>query len=200
MHEYKTRNDFIGVLQGLGDTDVRKLSKDLRTSVECMRIEQHLRSGHDPEPAYESRLRVWVRTFLDVESFVGVHGNVPRENNRKKQDGDEGRLAFWLRYQRRRAIAIDLCTYQRVSLESLSGFSWAPLEETWEAHFVEYEQFLERERRVPRYRSAEVDERRLAAWAAKQRHAFKRARLDEARVEKLNSLATRVLSTRKTPL
>lgn len=110
----------------------------------------------------------------------------------------ETRLAYWLRYQRQRAIAGDLCTYQQLSLDALDGFTWAPVDDAWDARFEAYEQFLQQERRAPRYRAADPEERRLAAWAAKQRHAAKRGRLDETRIERLASLSIRVLPTRRT--
>lgn len=85
-----------------------------------------------------------MKTLLDVDAFVERHGALPKENNRKPQDVEETRLAFWLRYQRRRAIAGDLCTYQQLSLDALDGFSWAPVDDAWDAHFEAYEQFLRR--------------------------------------------------------
>lgn len=200
MHENTTRAQFVIELEQLQDRDPATLSADLRASLECWRIEQLLQSSHSPEVGRKSRLTVWVGTFLDVASFVDVHGDVPRENNRKEQDAEEARLAFWLRYQRRRAIANDLSTYQRLSIESLPGFSWAPADESWDANFAAYEEFLNYERRAPRYRSTDRMERRLAAWAAKQRHALKQGRLEGARVQKLDTLSIRVLPTRRTPL
>lgn len=202
MHDDESRSRLIAQLQNLENLenrDPRTLSKDLRNSLTCWQIERRLRSGLPADPNQSRRLSTWITTLLDVDAFVAVRGVLPRENNRKRQDPEEARLAFWLRYQRRRAIAGDLCTYQQLSLDALTGFSWAPVDDAWDANFVAYERFLDRERRAPRYRATDLGERRLAAWAAKQRHAAKRGRLDEARTERLGTLSIRILPTRRTP-
>lgn len=50
---------------------------------------------------------------------------------------------------------------------------------------------------VRRGRAPDPDERRLAAWAAKQRYAAKRGRLFETRIDRLNNLSIRILPTRR---
>lgn len=200
MHDNEPRSRLIAELQTLEDRDPRTLSTDLRASLICWQIEQLLQTNRSAEPDENRRLTAWVRTLLDVHAFVEAHGALPRENNRKQQAKEELRLAFWLRYQRRRALAGDLCSYQQVSLDALEGYRWAPVDDAWDANFIAYESFLGREHRAPRYRSEDSEERRLAAWSAKQRHAFKRGRLDETRVDRLSTLSIRILPTRRRTL
>lgn len=197
MHDHESQSRLVAELQKLEGNDPRTLSKDLRASLSCWQIEQRLRT-HLPGPSDTNlRLTVWMKTLLEVEVYLDRHGVLPRENNRKPQDAEETRLAYWLRYQRRRAIAGDLCTYQRLSLDALDGFKWVPVDDAWDANFEAYEEFLQRERRAPRYRAPDPEERRLAAWAAKQRYAAKRGRLDESRIDRLSILSIRILPTRR---
>lgn len=197
MHDNKSLARLIAELRNLDDRDPRTLSKDLRTSLTCWRIEQRLRAGLPVDNESYRRLTAWVRTLIEVGSYLGTHGGLPRENNRHPQDTEEARLAFWLRYQRRRAIARDLCSYQQASLSCLDGFSWAPIDDAWDSKFEAYKRFLEREQRSPRYRSTAPGEQKLAAWAAKQRYAFKRGRLEEARADRLDTLSIRILPSRR---
>lgn len=198
MQENETRSRLIARLQQLVGSEPRTLTIDLKTSLECWQIEQRLRSHSPDDTSSRRRPKDWVSTLLDVESFVNTHGVLPRENNRKTQEEEEKRLAFWLRYQRRRGAAGELCSYQRLSLEALEGFSWAPADDVWNAHFDAYLRFLGREQRAPRYRAEDPEERQLAAWAAKQRHMAKHGHLDEARIERLDTLPIRILPTRRT--
>lgn len=199
MQEDETRSRLIARLQQPVGSERRTLTGDLKTSLECWQIEQRLRSNLPEDASTSRRLNYWVSTLLDVESFVNAHRALPRENNRKTQEAEETRLAFWLRYQCRRGAVGELCTFQRLSLEALAGFSWAPADDAWNAHFDAYLRFLGREQRVPRYRAEDREERQLAAWAAKQRHAAKRGHLDEARIERLDTLPIRILPTRRMP-
>jgi hypothetical protein len=199
MQEDETRSRLIARLQQLVGSEPRTLTRDLKTSLECWKIEQRLRSNSPEDTSSSRRLNDWVSTLLDVESFVNTHGVLPRENNRKAQEAEETRLAFWLRYQRRRGAVGELCSYQRLSLGALEGFRWAPADDVWNAHFDAYLRFLGRKQRAPRYRVDEPEERQLAAWAAKQRHRAKRGHLDETRIERLDTLPIRILPTRRMP-
>lgn len=197
MHDEDARRRLVAGLQELESRDPLTLSRDDQDSLTCWRIEQRLRKGLRVEVDANRGLVAWVTTLLDVDTFITIHGEIPRENNRRTQDKEERRLASWLRYQRRRGVEGQLCTYQRLSLEATEGFMWAPGDTAWDNQFDAYKNFLELERRVPRYRSASPTERQLAAWAAKQRLAHTRGRLDESRIDRLNTLSIRILPTRR---
>jgi hypothetical protein len=83
--------------------------------------------------------------------------------------------------------------WQRELLEDVEGFLWDPSNEIWNQHLVDLTAFLEREARVPRYRSTDERERRLAAWVHKQRHLHGRGELRPVRADSLRRLPFRIV-------
>ena len=71
----------------------------------------------------------------------------------------------------------------------MAGFSWAPLADSWQETYDQYRRFLQQQGRAPRYRSADPGEKRLAAWAAKQRWRHRRGQLPQERRQQLSQLS-----------
>lgn len=59
--------------------------------------------------------------------------------------------------------------WQADLLQRIPGFVWEPAVGAWWVKLELLRAFLEREGRVPRYRSSDAGERELAAWVHKQR-------------------------------
>ncbi len=119
-----------------------------------------------------NRERNWHGRLQALADFVETYGRLPRSNARRRRQPDaagERALAEWLRHQRRPQARERLSDSQRQLLEALPQFSWEPLDDAWDDRLDEYREFLNMERRHPRYRSRDAHERALAAWAVHQR-------------------------------
>jgi hypothetical protein len=141
-------------------------------------------------PASKRALR-WIDNIHRVDSFIEMQARLPRENRRldpARTSEEERHLAFWIRFQRRPATRELLCTYQLRRLEALRGFHWDPLETRWHAMFDDYESYMAATGQIPRYRTADQDERRLAAWADKQRKRHRARDLPEERTARLRAI------------
>ncbi|MCU1636872.1 MAG: hypothetical protein JWQ68_2111 [Cryobacterium sp.] len=74
----------------------------------------------------QDRVIRWVHSLLDLEAFITREGRWPRENNRLPADAflpGERRLANWVRSERRAAQALRRCSYQRVRLAAVPGYT-----------------------------------------------------------------------------
>lgn len=145
----------------------------LRDSLRFVELAES-RQGGRPSLASE-----WLATVALVEHFADAHGRLPRNRRSRGTEDDvgEARLADWIVYQRVRFGRGELSTYERDRLQCLPGFSWAPRAEQWESRLEEYDSFVTAERRKPRYRSGNTEERRAADWAARQRARLQAGRL-----------------------
>jgi hypothetical protein len=137
------------------------------------------------------RLTTWAQAVRLLEAFCESEGRMPRENRRLAAgmiSEEEKKLAQHVRAFRRAHDAGRLCSYQVQRLECVPGFSWHPLEARWNAAFLEYRSFIERNMDVPKLRSRKPAERRLAAWAAKNRLAYRDGTLTVKRAHRLRGL------------
>ena len=141
------------------------------------RVERHLQSEVHELNRLPRRIVSWVGGARSLERFVQTQQRHPRENSRRPREDiaeEERMLAGWVRFQRSQAARKRLCGYQIERLELVPGFSWNPIDDRWERQLGEYVVFFETQGRAPRYRAEDPAERRLAAWAAKQRHNARR--------------------------
>lgn len=122
-------------------------------------------------PEQPLRALAWIRTALAVEAFVEEHQRMPVRNSRAvRSDANavEQALADWLRYQRRPRTKYLHCEYQRLRLECIAGFEWAPNALRRELRAAEHQEFVDVTGRLPRHRSSDANERSLAAWSARR--------------------------------
>ena len=73
-------------------------------------------------------------------------------------------------------------------LACIPGYHRHPLEDAWIRNVIDYRHFTEARRHAPRLRSEDPDEKRLAAFAAKQRFAYRHGRLSPERIATLERL------------
>ena len=135
-----------------------------------------------------SRVASWIRTVHAVDQFVGEHDRVPVRNARAPRTADNAKeqaLADWLRYQRRPRTRELHCSYQRLRLESIPGFDWAPNDLAWEERAHELGAFIREHGRQPRYRSNDANEKSLAAWEGRQLRLLAAGELLSFRAETL---------------
>lgn len=152
-----------------------RLTFDEQVSLAFYRAEARRESvefDHDDK----SRVASWLRTVWRIEVFIAKAGRLPRRNShaaKEQVDPVEHALADWLRYQRRPRTQELHCAYQRQRLEIIAGFEWDPVEERWVGRLEALRTFRAENQRAPRYRSADLGERSLAAWVGRQRRAIR---------------------------
>ena len=131
----------------------------------------------------------WMTNYEHLRLFRAMKGRFPLEAG----VGSEATLGGWLRNQRRRYKRGRMPAWQAELLQEIPGFVWEPAAGGWWAKLELLRAFLERERRVPRYRSVDAGERELAAWVHKQRHHFRQGRLRPDRAAALRRLPFKIV-------
>jgi hypothetical protein len=167
------------------------MSIDQRRSVTFYLAEATLVAGIEVPPLTPARTIQWLRSLADLEVFLAREGRWPRENNRLERNAisqEERRLAVWVRTQRATANDGQLCEYQLRRLKCVPGFQQRPLDQRWDQNVLALQKFVADHRRAPAIRSDDPVERRLAAFAAKQRIAYRRGTLVPTRKSSLERL------------
>lgn len=176
----------------LSKSDPDTLTVVKNRALRFFQIEQQLASCPSKFRDARDRPTVWVKRLLALESLIAELHRMPRENCRRPRSdipAIERQLADWVTYQRTPATRARHNDYQARRLECVPGFSWRPLYDRWQESYDQYSLFLQQHGRAPRYRSVDSDERRLAAWAAKQRWSHHRGTLANERWRKLSALS-----------
>ena len=170
----------------------KRLTPDRSRSLMFFTYEQTLASGSASTDLVPVGVMQWTTSLHALEAFVAQNGRWPRENNRAEGSTitvDERRLATWVRSQRSAADLGRRCTYQLDRLACIPGYRERPLEDRWNAQFLAYQGFVIQHHRAPVLSSTSNIEKRLAAWAAKQRFAHRNRRLAERRISLLGQLS-----------
>jgi superfamily II DNA or RNA helicase len=97
-------------------------------------------------------------------------------------------LGQWVSHQRVKYREARLSNEHVARLETVPGWSWSPLVESWEESFARLEQFVEKEGHAVVPRSPTFDDFRLGAWVSTQRRNCKLGILDADRIERLKAL------------
>ena len=167
------------------------LTTDEAESLRCFRAVQSLRACREDGLLVPDRITAWARNAIALERWVQQESRLPVENNRlapTPRAAEEHRLAQWLRYERRTQTQARRCSFQRAWLKTVPTELRRTGIRRWQLMVRSYRLFVVTERRAPRYRSTSERERRLAAWAAKQRLRYRAERLSAHRVSRLEAL------------
>lgn len=167
------------------------LTADERASLRCLRAVQAARVGRDDIQPAADRTTAWAQNAISLERWVAQEGRLPVENNRRAPTPrvtEENRLAQWLRYERLTRTQARRCSFQRTWIKTVPSELKRTRTRRWQLMARSYRLFVATERRAPRYRSTSDRERRLAAWAAKQRWRYRTERLNAHRVSCLEAL------------
>lgn len=167
------------------------LTVDETASLRCFREVQAVRAGRDDAQSAADRATAWAQNAVSLERWVAHEGRLPVENNRRAPSPEaakENRLAQWLRYERLIPTRVRRCSFQRAWLKRFPTALNRTRTRRWVLMVRSYRVFVVTERRAPRYRSTSDRERRLAAWAAKQRWKYRAERLSAHRVSRLEAL------------
>ncbi|WP_257616748.1 DEAD/DEAH box helicase [Chlamydia suis] len=124
----------------------------------------------------------WEEHFLELKRFQEEHGhcNVPRWYPENPD------LGSWVKAQRKTFKSGELSEDRIARLEEL-GFVWDVLEEAWEEHFLELKRFQEEHGhcKVPQRHPQNPQ---LASWVSNQRKKFKKGKLAEDKIARLEEI------------
>ncbi|MDD6309771.1 MAG: helicase associated domain-containing protein, partial [Chlamydia suis] len=124
----------------------------------------------------------WEENFLELQRFQEEHGHfkVPVGYPQNPQ------LASWVSHQRADFKEGKLAEDKVARLEEL-GFVWDILKEVWEENFLELQRFREEHGhcKVP---EGYPQNPQLASWVSTQRYAFKKGKLAEDRIARLEEI------------
>jgi hypothetical protein len=140
--------------------------------------------------------RAWLDTYTTLVTFLATQSRLPRENlaNSDPALGQERVLGSWVRYQRRRFGRGIMPPWQADLLASaIPGMTWTPHDDSWRRSLHELIQFVSDTARMPRYRSDDAAEKRLAAWVYKMRHLSRLGSLSAEREAALRRAPFRIL-------
>lgn len=168
-----------------------RLTPDQRRSLVYYRHELELKRRTPSDSPAPVRVAKWFAGLIALENFVALERRWPRENNRADAEefsDEERRLAIWVRTQRSAIDQGRRCEYQIRRLACVEGFRLRPLQDRWNHQLLEFHRFTDLHHRAPLLRSIDFIERSLAAWAAKQRFAYRNGTLPRRRIETLGHL------------
>ena len=166
------------------------LTEDQRRSLILHAWELAARTQKPSPPRTPIRVVQWFLRLEELEDFVRAEGRWPRQNHRAANGTttQERTLATWVRTQRLAADQGRRCDYQMRRLAYFPGFHRHPLDDAWIRNVIAYRHFIETQKRAPRLRSEDPPEKKLAAFAAKQRFAYRQGRLRPDRIATLERL------------
>jgi superfamily II DNA or RNA helicase len=124
----------------------------------------------------------WDSKFEQLRDIVSTDNNFTFKSLAEPQ---RSQLREWLTYQRKHRFS-RLDDEQRRKLESLNGWTWAPLDKRWEKKFALLQTYVQKfgTSRVPAQASFEGV--RLGAWVSQLR--AKRESLEDSKISDLESL------------
>jgi superfamily II DNA or RNA helicase len=172
------------------DSDLSGWIKRQRTAFKSGSLEQQKISQLEALPgwSWSPRSESWESFFELLKVFASEHGHalVPQKSLYKTED-----LASWVNSQRTRFKKGLLETNRIEKLESVVGWSWDPLAESWETYFALLKEYsLEYgHARVPQGTAATLYKgENLARWVNQQRSRYNKGNLETERVEKLETI------------
>jgi hypothetical protein len=167
------------------------LSPDDLLSLRYYSIYIALRENPLAFPDERDRFVKWTRRALELEAAFSRTTHYPVENNRRPTSpaaAAEQSLAAWHRYQRRTETRHSHCGFQRDWLWHMPRNHGHNRDSQWVLQKREYRRFLLERGRAPRYRSDDSSEKRLAAWASKQRMRYRAENLTPKQVSELEAM------------
>jgi superfamily II DNA or RNA helicase len=126
----------------------------------------------------------WDKMFSELECYVREHGSTIVPINYQASDGSD--LGGWVSKCRRRA---NVLSESRKSKLNAIGFVWDVAEEEWTKTFSELKLYVKENGDAHVPQGYETSSRlKLGRWVADQRKRFKKSKLSDSRIERLNAL------------
>lgn len=121
----------------------------------------------------------WHRSYRELQRWIDDNGRFP---SRTAHDPDELRLGRWVDTQRRvrrkgdgDGTGVDAMQPERARrLEAITGWRWAPRDQTWRQSYDELACWAGTNRRLPSATADDQVERHLAHWVSFQRELHRR--------------------------
>ena len=134
--------------------------------------------------SWDARSDQWEEAFKTLQTFQRKKGHFRVE---RTMVAGGMKLAFWINRQRQLKSKGLLSSEQIKRLDSL-GFSWDPLAEQWEKHFIALQKFKEREGHCRVAVSLIENGLRLSSWVCVQRQLKSKGLLTSEQIKRLDSL------------
>jgi superfamily II DNA or RNA helicase len=129
----------------------------------------------------------WEAAYQKLLEYLERSGNATVE--RSYRDDDNYPLGEWAKTQRLNRNKGKLSPEREERLDALKGWSWAPVDEAWEAAYQKLLEYLERSGNATVERSYRDDDNYpLGEWAKTQRDFRRKGKLSPEREERLDAL------------
>ncbi len=139
-----------------------------------------------PDWMWDALEETWDKNFGELSEFLDNNKGYPKEGSKNPE---ERSLGAWVSMQRKAYKKSNLDQQKVSQLESLPGWMWDVLQETWDKNFRNLSGFLDKDGGCPNLYSKNLEERSLGRWIVTQRTAYKKSKLDQQKVARLESLA-----------
>jgi predicted helicase len=127
----------------------------------------------------------WNKRYFELVAYLSKHGKYP---SRRDEDRTTTSLGVWCIGQRSKFKAGAL-SQERVSrLESLKGWSWDPVTDSWNKQFDALRIYLNANSCTPSQVDPDPDVAKLGMWCNTQRVARRKGLLSKERVKRLEGL------------
>ena len=117
----------------------------------------------------------WHNNFEDLENYVREHGVFPSQH--------KNFLGRWANTQRKSKRKNTLEINRVKKLESLDGWEWEPLKDSWTKSYEKLLDFMNKNNRIPLQKRDP-----LGSWVTSQRTAYRNKKLSINKIKKLESI------------
>jgi superfamily II DNA or RNA helicase len=132
----------------------------------------------------EIKIDKWTEMYAHLSLFTAQNGHA---RVRDKSVFNGVKLGTWVAVQRRRYVQKSISIEQVKLLESLTNWSWDPINDDWKDSYNQLQQFtLTNPGRFPQKRNE--GEHELANWVGVQRTAYKTGKITDERIKLLESI------------
>ena len=121
----------------------------------------------------------WERHFDELKAFQKQHGHC----NVSTLSETDAALGRWVHIQRRQRKVGNL-SVERIRRLDQIGFTWNIVQDQWERMFAALEEY----RRVQGHCRVPARNSKLGWWVAAQRSAYRKGKLDEVQIRRLETL------------
>ncbi|KAJ3371228.1 hypothetical protein GGF31_003405 [Allomyces arbusculus] len=129
--------------------------------------------------------KMWDCKCQLLREFMTVHGRAPSQIAKTK---DEKVLGKWVS-KHRSDYPIGKLSQDRVTqLESIPGWTWDPVQESYDKNLAAVRDFMTVHGRAPSTHSKTKDEKVLGKWASTRRGDYSKGKLAQERVAQLESI------------
>ena len=118
---------------------------------------------------------MWDANFNELKEFVSINGFYPSQK--------KCFIGRWMNTQRKMYKKNNLLIERIKQLESLEGWEWEPIKDSWEKSYKELVDFVKKNNRIPR-----KPRDTLGEWVTRQRSSYRQKKLSIARTKKLESI------------